>query len=194
MLGVIRRLPSRKPRFPHGRNYARWVSHHPRGSAAGSLAKRPVKWFCPPAGEVAERSKAHAWKVCRRETVSRVRIPLSPPGPYPAPRSRRISACSAGPTPSPVSRSVSVRPCSDVREPHPRPDLRRLDALSRRSARRPAPRARGSRARPPASAGRPPRAPPPPPARRPPGSARPARARAAPAGAPESAATPSSAW
>ena len=30
-------------------------------------------------GEVAEWSKAHAWKVCRRETVSRVRIPSSPP-------------------------------------------------------------------------------------------------------------------
>jgi subfamily B ATP-binding cassette protein MsbA len=30
-------------------------------------------------GEVAEWSKAHAWKVCRRETVSRVRIPVSPP-------------------------------------------------------------------------------------------------------------------
>jgi hypothetical protein len=28
---------------------------------------------------VAEWSKAHAWKVCRRETVSRVRIPVSPP-------------------------------------------------------------------------------------------------------------------
>ena len=33
----------------------------------------------PPHGEVAEWSKAHAWKVCRRETVSRVRIPVSPP-------------------------------------------------------------------------------------------------------------------
>ena len=32
-----------------------------------------------PHGEVAEWSKAHAWKVCRRETVSRVRIPVSPP-------------------------------------------------------------------------------------------------------------------
>ena len=32
-----------------------------------------------PHGEVAEWSKAHAWKVCRRGTVSRVRIPLSPP-------------------------------------------------------------------------------------------------------------------
>ncbi len=30
-------------------------------------------------GGVAEWSKAHAWKVCRRETVSRVRIPLPPP-------------------------------------------------------------------------------------------------------------------
>ncbi len=28
---------------------------------------------------MAEWSKAHAWKVCRRETVSRVRIPLAPP-------------------------------------------------------------------------------------------------------------------
>ena len=35
--------------------------------------------FCRAPGEVAEWSKAHAWKVCRRETVSRVRIPLSPP-------------------------------------------------------------------------------------------------------------------
>ena len=30
-------------------------------------------------GEVAERSKAHAWKACMRETVSWVRIPSSPP-------------------------------------------------------------------------------------------------------------------
>ena len=29
-------------------------------------------------GEVAERFKAHAWNACIRETVSRVRIPLSP--------------------------------------------------------------------------------------------------------------------
>jgi hypothetical protein len=28
---------------------------------------------------VAEWSKAHAWKVCRRGTVSRVRIPIDPP-------------------------------------------------------------------------------------------------------------------
>ncbi len=30
-------------------------------------------------GEVSERSKEHAWKVCVRENVPRVRIPLSPP-------------------------------------------------------------------------------------------------------------------
>ncbi len=30
-------------------------------------------------GGVAEWLKAHAWKACRRETVSRVRIPLPPP-------------------------------------------------------------------------------------------------------------------
>ena len=28
---------------------------------------------------MAERLKAHAWKVCMRETVSRVRIPPPPP-------------------------------------------------------------------------------------------------------------------
>src|SRR5438874_10349445 len=33
----------------------------------------------PCAGEMAERLKAHAWKACIRETVSGVRIPLSPP-------------------------------------------------------------------------------------------------------------------
>ena len=35
----------------------------------------------PRRGGVAERLKAHAWKVCMRETVSRVRIPPPPPRP-----------------------------------------------------------------------------------------------------------------
>ena len=35
----------------------------------------PTLWY----GEVAEWSKAHAWNACRRVTVSRVRIPVSPP-------------------------------------------------------------------------------------------------------------------
>ena len=30
-------------------------------------------------GEMAERFKAHAWKACLGETLSWVRIPLSPP-------------------------------------------------------------------------------------------------------------------
>ena len=30
-------------------------------------------------GEMAEWLKAHAWKVCKGATLSRVRIPLSPP-------------------------------------------------------------------------------------------------------------------
>ncbi len=34
----------------------------------------------PCAGEMAERLKAHAWKACVRESVPRVRIPVSPPG------------------------------------------------------------------------------------------------------------------
>jgi hypothetical protein len=44
--------------------------------ATGRAGQSPGKRIC---GEVAEWSKAHAWKVCRRGTVSRVRIPLSPP-------------------------------------------------------------------------------------------------------------------
>ena len=34
-------------------------------------------------GEVAEWFKAHAWKACIEETLSRVRIPLSPPSKKP---------------------------------------------------------------------------------------------------------------
>src|SRR5688572_2217500 len=38
-----------------------------------------VRRFFTFLGGVAEWSKAHAWKVCRRVTVSRVRIPPPPP-------------------------------------------------------------------------------------------------------------------
>ena len=34
-------------------------------------------------GEVAERLKAHAWKACKGEILSWVRIPFSPPLKYP---------------------------------------------------------------------------------------------------------------
>jgi hypothetical protein len=37
---------------------------------------------CGLTGGVAEWLKAHAWKVCRRETVSGVRIPLPPPSDF----------------------------------------------------------------------------------------------------------------
>ena len=51
-------------------------------------------------GEVAEWSKAHAWKVCRRETVSRVRIPFSPPLAHCKPENRSLagpfSLCAKG--------------------------------------------------------------------------------------------------
>jgi hypothetical protein len=47
-------------------------------AAAGAIALGSR--FCTRRdGGVAERLKAHAWKVCMRETVSRVRIPLPPP-------------------------------------------------------------------------------------------------------------------
>ena len=58
-------------------------------AACGKRSRGPDRRLQKPAaaldvavrGEVAEWLKAHAWKVCIRETVSRVRIPLSPP-PY----------------------------------------------------------------------------------------------------------------
>src|SRR3954447_24879504 len=39
----------------------------------------PGDYIAPSQGGVAEWLKAHAWKACIRETVSRVRIPLPPP-------------------------------------------------------------------------------------------------------------------
>ena len=48
-------------------------------SSESPLAPRPPVPITPRNGSVAEWSKAHAWKVCRRGTVSRVRIPIDPP-------------------------------------------------------------------------------------------------------------------
>src|SRR3569623_2526016 len=48
-------------------------------SAAKAVSVAGFDWRPPQRGEMAEWSKAHAWKVCRRVTVSRVRIPFSPP-------------------------------------------------------------------------------------------------------------------
>ncbi len=81
--------------FDHARCYpiapkgevAEWSKAHPGALRAPGLSieRRALSFDharcypIAPKGEVAEWSKAHAWNACRRETVSRVRIPLSPP-------------------------------------------------------------------------------------------------------------------
>ena len=86
--------PERLARYALARLRKRGAA--PAGSTSISTAERRIEILLnfarftpctPPAGhvkhplngQVAEWSKAHAWKVCRRETVSRVRIPVSPP-------------------------------------------------------------------------------------------------------------------
>ena len=56
-------------------------------------------------GGVAERLKAHAWKVCMRETVSRVRIPPPPP------RSKSLISLSNCPFGTPILPLISD-PCA----------------------------------------------------------------------------------
>ena len=53
-----------------------WAACARVGGGAIALARAPYE---AGDGGVAERLKAHAWKVCMRETVSRVRIPPPPP-------------------------------------------------------------------------------------------------------------------
>ena len=67
---------------------AEWSKAHPNGKPFGLPKGGCVRLQIgrqllrrTHSGEMAEWSKAHAWKVCRRVTVSRVRIPLSPPVP-----------------------------------------------------------------------------------------------------------------
>jgi hypothetical protein len=57
--------------------HRRWVYSAP---FAGLSNREAALGRVCPCGGVAEWLKAHAWKVCIRETVSRVRIPLPPPG------------------------------------------------------------------------------------------------------------------
>ena len=62
-----------------GAHGAEVSSGGPEGDALSpTRAAKPAGATCKD-GEVAEWLKAHAWKVCLRETVTRVRIPLSPP-------------------------------------------------------------------------------------------------------------------
>ena len=65
-------------------------------------------------GEVAAWLKAHAWKVCLRETVTRVRIPLSPP--FLAIRTFSACGCAAE---TPRNRAVRAR-TSGLRRRHTR--------------------------------------------------------------------------
>src|SRR5665811_1294064 len=58
-------------------------------------------------GEVAEWLKAHAWKACRRVTVSRVRIPPSPPAGTPLTGACRQSSAMSDAWPS---SSIPSRP------------------------------------------------------------------------------------
>src|SRR5690606_10040596 len=59
-----------------------WTKPGRRVNRVNPICKQPFLLIylhpqkCP--GEVSEWLKEHAWKVCIRETVSRVRIPLSP--------------------------------------------------------------------------------------------------------------------
>ena len=87
--------------------------------AASGTCKRPAS---PPrttggaekrrtgCGEVAEWFKAHAWNACIRETVSRVRIPLSPPL---SPASPIISFIISHMTPR-WAMTLRVRACPDL--------------------------------------------------------------------------------
>ena len=66
--------------IPCAQSVDKYIAPRSRRLTAGpSGLSRPGIRRC---GEVAEWSKAHAWKVCRRGTVSRVRIPFSPPLTY----------------------------------------------------------------------------------------------------------------
>ena len=55
-----------------------WLKARQRAFGARPSEKTSVR-LVRTCGGVAEWLKAHAWKVCIRETVSRVRIPLPPP-------------------------------------------------------------------------------------------------------------------
>ncbi|CAH1653837.1 hypothetical protein CHELA40_10852 [Chelatococcus asaccharovorans] len=58
------------------------VPEHRAGDRQGVSGARSAVTLSPRRGEVAEWLKAHAWNACIRATVSRVRIPLSPPDIY----------------------------------------------------------------------------------------------------------------
>jgi hypothetical protein len=80
--GLRRKSVQTTPKRPSALASRRRVLGLKRGAAcaraaAGAIAR--ARFCVERVGGVAERSKAHAWKVCIRETVSRVRIPPPPP-------------------------------------------------------------------------------------------------------------------
>ena len=79
--------PPAKPSPNANRRRSGWSAAYelngPGGVSAVPLAQCEASAIVRATGEVAEWLKAHAWNACRRETVSRVRIPPSPPEPLP---------------------------------------------------------------------------------------------------------------
>ncbi len=76
-------------------------------------------------GQVAERLKAHAWKACKRESVSRVRIPLCPwEAKHLRQLRRRYKDAEAGPPA--CDRSRPRRDSASNRQ-HPAPERRTIE-------------------------------------------------------------------
>ena len=98
--------------FGGGCPWQRGEAHdHASGAMFWVCVWRPVCYQpASVAGEMAERLKAHAWKACVRESVPRVRIPVSPPATdYPF---IPTAEC------SPETKSVSVPGCFSVPVDH----------------------------------------------------------------------------
>ncbi len=78
MSGAVRRERSRIGAAGLRRAAAAATAPRPTADRSPAAPRAPPGFLSGPGG-VAEWLKAHAWKVCIRETVSRVRIPLPPP-------------------------------------------------------------------------------------------------------------------
>ncbi len=82
----------------------------PLAKCSATLARLDGHQLSSRSGEVSERLKEHAWKVCIRETVSRVRIPPSPPDPYKAPSSGALSFPGQAKCPSLIALAPQLPP------------------------------------------------------------------------------------
>ena len=78
--------------------------------AAGRFASlRPRRGDNGGNGGVAERLKAHAWKVCMGATPSRVRIPLPPPPTHPHPSMIVAENCKSDPAIEGLRKLTAIR-------------------------------------------------------------------------------------